>query len=476
MRKAAIYTRISKDKTGEEAGVERQLDDCRALVGKLGWDLVRVYSDNDISAFSGKTRPGFEDLLSAIGQGQIDALVCWHPDRLYRTLKDLVRLLDVGKGVEIRSVKGGDIDLSTSAGRMMAGILGSVANQESEHHSERRVASNKQRALAGRWASTGMRCYGYDRAGVPLEPEAGLLRKAAKEILAGRSLSAIAREMNAAGHRTVNGSEWTNLKLRRALMTPRIAALSVHQGQIVGQGKWEPIIDESTWRGLCAFLTDPSRRVTVSFDRKHIGTGLYRCGYRTPDADPDDPDSICGRKLSTSRPHGRGRSMVYACKPEVHLARNSAELDRFVETVALGHLASAGVGRDLRQADEVDIDEIRTERDALQATKDQLATLFRKGILDMAGVERESAILTAQIADLNTQMATAVGASPVTLLLEDGEDPEVLADEEKLAERWKAASPDIKSKLIADLMDVVVHPSPRGRRHFDPDLIEIRWK
>ena len=58
--RAAIYTRISRDTTGEAAGVDRQLRACTELAKQLEWDVVTVFSDNDISAYSGRTRPGFE--------------------------------------------------------------------------------------------------------------------------------------------------------------------------------------------------------------------------------------------------------------------------------------------------------------------------------------------------------------------------------------------------------------------------------
>jgi site-specific DNA recombinase len=76
--RTAIYTRISADQTGERLGVTRQLDDCMALADRLGWPVVARFDDNDISAFNGKRRPGFEALLDAMKQGQVDALICWH--------------------------------------------------------------------------------------------------------------------------------------------------------------------------------------------------------------------------------------------------------------------------------------------------------------------------------------------------------------------------------------------------------------
>ena len=80
--RGAIYTRISADQTGERLGVTRQLDDCLALADRLDWQIVDRFDDNDISAFNGKHRPGFEALLDAMKTGQIDALICWHTDRL----------------------------------------------------------------------------------------------------------------------------------------------------------------------------------------------------------------------------------------------------------------------------------------------------------------------------------------------------------------------------------------------------------
>lgn len=123
--RAAIYTRISLDQTGEGLGVQRQLDDCLALADRLGWEVINRYDDNDLSAFSGKTRPGYEAMLEAMKQGEFAALICWHTDRLYRSMKDLERLIDIAetKGVQIKTVQGGDLDLSTSAGRMVARML-----------------------------------------------------------------------------------------------------------------------------------------------------------------------------------------------------------------------------------------------------------------------------------------------------------------------------------------------------------------
>jgi len=291
--RAAIYTRISQDATGKKAGVTRQLKECRGLARRLRWQVVDTFDDNDISAYNGKTRPGFEAMLDAIKQGRIDAVICWHPDRLYRRTKDLERLVDIADaGVQIRSVNGGDLDLSNSTGKMMARILGSVAQQESEHKGERRRAANADRAANGEWRADGARIFGYTQRGEPLEPEAAAVRQAATDVLDGRSLRSIATDWNGRGLLSSRGKGWSNLTLRRVLMNPTYAGLRTYRGTVVGSGTWERLIDPDTHHGLVAFLSDESRRPQSSFERKHTGSGVYVCG-------------VCGEPLFATGPGGQ---------------------------------------------------------------------------------------------------------------------------------------------------------------------------
>ncbi len=53
-----VYLRISEDRTGEEAGVDRQRADCLALCGRLGLPVSDedVFMDNDTSAYLNKKR------------------------------------------------------------------------------------------------------------------------------------------------------------------------------------------------------------------------------------------------------------------------------------------------------------------------------------------------------------------------------------------------------------------------------------
>src|SRR5215467_3823613 len=78
--RAGIYVRISSDRTGAGLGVARQEEDCRALCERAGWPVHRVYVDNDVSAYSGKPRPAWQQLMGDVTAGLVTAVVCWHVD------------------------------------------------------------------------------------------------------------------------------------------------------------------------------------------------------------------------------------------------------------------------------------------------------------------------------------------------------------------------------------------------------------
>ncbi len=104
--RAAVYTRISQDTTGQRAGVTRQLGDCEALADRLGWEVTHRYADDDLSDYSGRARPGFEAMLEAMADSQFGAVIFWHPDRLFTSMKDLQRLIVIAcdRGVQMRTV------------------------------------------------------------------------------------------------------------------------------------------------------------------------------------------------------------------------------------------------------------------------------------------------------------------------------------------------------------------------------------
>jgi site-specific DNA recombinase len=162
---ASIYVRISLDKTGEGLGVERQEQECRRFCAERGWEVREVFCDNDISATTGRRRPGFEALLAS----DPEVIVVWHTDRLVRLSRDLERVIDLE--CNVHGVTAGHIDLSNPAGRAVAKTITAWAQYEGEQKAERQRAAGRQRAARGR-AWWGSRPFGFETDGSHRNAEA----------------------------------------------------------------------------------------------------------------------------------------------------------------------------------------------------------------------------------------------------------------------------------------------------------------
>lgn len=221
--RVAIYNRISNDPQGIEAGVERQRADCQALAERLGWQVHRVYVDNDLSAWSGKRRPDYQQMLHDIHAGKVDAVIVWHEDRLTRLPRELEEFADVCLKAGVHRLVScyGDTDLSNSDDMLTLRIKGAVAKNQSDAASRRLRRKHMELAQSGR-PNGGRRPYGYestirdahghvvnrDRAYTAIVPaEAARIREAAERVLAGEPVRSVAKDWNDNNVPTPHGGE-----------------------------------------------------------------------------------------------------------------------------------------------------------------------------------------------------------------------------------------------------------------------------
>ena len=201
MTAAVIYTRISKDEARQHLGVDRQERLCRDLADRDGLTILEVLTDNDVSAYGRKKRPGFERLVDMLRSGEAGAVVTYHADRLYRRTTDLERLVPLVEvtGAQVHTVAAGNIDLTAASGRMVARMLGAAAQGESERTGERIKAKHDELAAAGK-PPGGRPPFGYSK-GYEVNPdEAEAVRYMAQRVLEDGSLLGIASELGAKSH------------------------------------------------------------------------------------------------------------------------------------------------------------------------------------------------------------------------------------------------------------------------------------
>ncbi len=130
--RAAVYVRVST----HDQEVENQLAELRKYVAARGWE-AREYVDEGVSG-AVEQRPALDKLLRDAKRRRFDVLVCWRLDRLGRSLKHLITLLDDLQtlGVAFVSLAEG-IDATPPAGKLQMHILGAISEFERARCAER---------------------------------------------------------------------------------------------------------------------------------------------------------------------------------------------------------------------------------------------------------------------------------------------------------------------------------------------------
>jgi DNA invertase Pin-like site-specific DNA recombinase len=451
---------MSEDREGGGLGVDRQREDCERLAASLGLIVVRVYSDNDLSAYSGKPRPDYQQMLDDLRAGLYGSVIAWHTDRLHRSPRELEEYIDVcePRNVQTRTVKAGALDLTTATGRMIARQLGVQARYEVERMVERQRRARDQKVQRGEW-SGGPRPYGWEGDGVtPVAGEIAVIREVADAVLAGASIRALAADLNERELFTSTGARWDGGTLTRMLKRPRNAGILQHRGEEAGPSKWDAAIDEPTWRSLRGVLDDPARIPTASNVRKHLGSGLYLCG-------------MCGESL-TSFSKGAAKPAKYKCRKNGCVLRDLVLLDKWVQSYLLRRLKEPDAAEVFagRGEDGVDVKAAQDELKAAREDLDGLAREFGAGEIDMQEwrVARVGARVRKERAE--AVLASAVRVNPVAEL--------VAADD--VEARWAGLGLARQRAAIDWAMTVRVFPARAGRRpggsYWDPDAVLIDWK
>lgn len=464
--RAGIYCRISRDREGAGVSVGGQRSDCRDLAEALGWPIVAEHSDNDLSAYSGKPRPGYRALLADMEAGRITAVLAWHTDRLHRSPVELEEFIAVSEahGITTHTVKAGEIDLSTPSGRAVARTLGAWARYESEHRSER-VASRREKIAAAGTFLGGTRPFGYRSGGMALEPEeAAAVIEGTAAILRGESLRAVTAEWNRRGLRTTKAEQsWTPSAVRDVLTRARNAGLVRHRGRVVGAATWPRLVTEDQWRGVVGVLSDPKRRTSPGNQPRWLGSNLYRCG-------------VCGG-LMTVGTSGQARHPSYRCRVlergEGHVTRQAKALDDYVSQVIVARLRRPDFADTFTRAEppaEIDVQALRTEVAGIDANREALARALGDGTVTMVQFTEANDAARGRQEALEEQLARLTRTDPVAVVA-GADDPGAAWEESDL---WQ------RREILRMLAVVTVHKAARGRRpgghYFDPESVRIEWR
>ncbi len=447
---AAIYLRVSLDRTGEQLAVDRQREDCRAIAKQRGWDVVEEYVDNSISASDArKNRPGYNRLVEDFERGRFRALICWDLDRLTRQPRQLEDWIEAAEARGLLLVTAnGEADLTTDGGRLFARIKAAVARGEVERKSARQSRAQRQRAELGK-PPAGVRLTGYTLRGELVPEEAAIVRQVFDRFTAGDSLRSLARWLEDSGTPTRRGGRWNPSTVSGILTNARYAGRSTYRGEDTQrEGSWPAIVSAQQFAAAGALLADPRRKTNRrGTDAKHLGSSLYECGE-------------CGAKVYS------WSGNRYRCKAGC-LARSGAQVDAYVVAVVRERLSRPDLAQLIpHAADDTLVHEAlelanRARHRLAQIEADYAAGLIEARRYGAASDKARAEILAAE----REQVRLMSGAGPASVLA--AANP---------ADAFDAAPLMIRQKVIDALMTVTLHRGAHGSKVFDPDTVAIEWR
>ncbi len=349
--RVGVYLRRSTDDDHQPYSIEAQDTRLAAYIGSQpGWRQAARFADDASGATT--SRPGLQRAIAAARAGLIDVLLVYRVDRLTRSLRDLVTLLDDLDQAQVvfRSATE-PFDTGTAMGRMLVQMLGMFAQFERDTIIDRVIAGMERKAAAGKWKG-GRRPFGYQVSHatstlVPDKAEAAVVRLIfdvyTRQPAGAR---AIANLLNERGHRTTTSGRWSAHQVLRVLSN-RVYLGELSFRGITVSGCHSPVMEGTTFdaaqRILAARSEDRAKRAASGSD--YLLTGLIRC-------------PACGSAMLGTRAHGKTRVYrYYSCYRRTRYDTSTCGGQRIdadaIEDAVTGTLASFYRGQHALIADAI---------------------------------------------------------------------------------------------------------------------------
>ncbi|GLI03935.1 recombinase family protein [Phytohabitans aurantiacus] len=321
--RVAAYVRISTDEDHQPFSLPAQTARLQAYIdSQPNWTLIEpMYRDEK----SGATlhRQGLQQALAAARTGTFDILLVYRVDRLARSLRGLVTILDdlAAAGVGFRSATE-PVDTSNPVGRMLIQMLGVFAQFERDLNIDRVINGMERKAATGQW-TTGTYPYGYridphTHHLIPDEAEAPILAQMfALYADTFTGTRAIAARLNARGLRHRSGRPWSGHTIGKILAN-RTYLGETRFRNITTPNAHPPLIDQETFHRVQRIRTSRAHHdaTPTAHTSDYLLAGLVTC-------------MTCGSHYVGTAAHGRRhRYRYYTCQRHARYGRQACNSPR----------------------------------------------------------------------------------------------------------------------------------------------------
>lgn len=234
--KVALYPRVSSSESAEHGySIGEQTERLEKYCDAMNWTVYKVYTDPGYSGAS-LDRPGLQTLIKDVKAGKIDKVVVYKLDRLSRSQKDTLYLIEdvfLKNNTDFVSITE-NFDTSSPFGIAMIGILSVFAQLEREKIKERMTMGREARAKKGLYSPSKNILIGYDYIDGLLQVnsyEKMIVNEVFDLFVAGTPIRTIANLLNERGLNHHYG-DWNDRTVSRILINRH------YIGEVKYQKKW----------------------------------------------------------------------------------------------------------------------------------------------------------------------------------------------------------------------------------------------
>lgn len=375
MKRALLYLRVSTSKQEEGYSIPLQKERLIAYCRAKDYVISGIFIDPGYSG-ANTNRPGLTNLIEAIEAKKGDVVLVMKMDRLSRSQRDMMSLLEdvfEPNGVSFVSMQE-SFDTGTVYGKAMLGILSVFSQMERSVIVERTMMGRIGRAQKGYFHGGGTHPIGYDY----IDGELVINKEEAKQVVAvynmyaaGYSVSEISRNMD--GYKTKHG-DWSHTSTIGNVLDNPLYAGSVHFEYVLSHGKHTPIVSKDV-DAKVKYRRERLKRAEASGDSKYLLTGMIYC-------------KNCGaRYFPNKRPN---KTVVYSChsraKKNKAMVKDSfckskhwplAELDAMVEAEILKLAKKPSLVDEIIKKRAAEGDSSKSDKsDELQRMSDEINSLM----------------------------------------------------------------------------------------------------
>ncbi|ELU6316003.1 recombinase family protein [Listeria ivanovii subsp. londoniensis] len=396
--KAAIYIRVSTQEQIENYSIQAQTEKLTALCRSKDWDVYDIFIDGGYSG-SNMNRPALNEMLSKLHE--IDAVVVYRLDRLSRSQKDTITLIEeyfLKNNVEFVSLSE-TLDTSSPFGRAMIGILSVFAQLERETIRDRMVMGKIKRVESGLPLTTAKgRTFGYDVVDTKLyvnKEEAQHLQLIYDIFEEEKSITFLQKRLKKLGFKVKSYSSYN-----KWLMNDLYIGYVSYGDKVHVKGVHEAIISEEQFYRVQEIFSRMGKNPNMNKESSSLLNNLIaceKCGL-----------SFVHRVKDTASRGKKYRYRYYSCKTYKHtheLEKCGNKIWRAdkLEEIIIDRVKNYSFAtRNLDKEDE--LDSINAKLQVEHSKKKRLFDLYMNGSYEVAELDKMMADIDAQINYYNSQI------------------------------------------------------------------------